>query len=214
MVELITNVNNTINGFVWGVPMLVLLVGTGILMTILTKFFQLSHIGHWFKNTVGGIFHDKHVTKHTDADDQSISQFQSLCTALVGQAFATVFGSFGPAFIAIAILLFAFSTVLGWSHYGSKACEYLFGTKSTMVYKIAFVLMIFIGCTMNLGLAWDLSDTFNGLMAIPNLIGVTVLSPVVMKITRNYVARIIKKEDVNPMLSVFPEIQGEQEKAM
>ena len=55
MVELIANVNNAINGFVWGVPMLVLLVGTGILMTILTKFFQLSHIGHWFKNTVGGI---------------------------------------------------------------------------------------------------------------------------------------------------------------
>ena len=76
MVELIANVNNAINGFVWGVPMLVLLVGTGILMTILTKFFQLSHIGHWFKNTVGGIFHDKHVTKHTDADDQSISQFR------------------------------------------------------------------------------------------------------------------------------------------
>ena len=75
MVELIANVNNAINGFVWGVPMLVLLVGTGILMTILTKFFQLSHIGHWFKNTVGGIFHDQHVTKHTDADDQSISQF-------------------------------------------------------------------------------------------------------------------------------------------
>ncbi len=492
MVELITNVNNTINGFVWGVPMLVLLVGTGILMTILTKFFQLSHLGHWFKNTVGGIFHDEHVTKHTEAEDQSISQFQSLCTALaatigtgnivgvasalvaggpgaifwmwivaffgmmtnysenvlgiyyrrrnskgewsggamyylkdglgsykgckqigavlavlfsafcllasfgignmsqvnsiaanmtsafsipatatgivlviigalvivgglkriaavteklvpfmaiayvigalviffanishvgavftaifkgafglravgggivgsgvklaltwgmkrgvfsneaglgssvmvhsssnvkepvrqgmwgifevfadtmvvctltafavlssglidldtgavlvdvsgsalVGQAFATVFGSFGPAFIAIAILLFAFSTVLGWSHYGSKACEYLFGTKSTIVYKIAFVLMIFIGCTMNLGLAWDLSDTFNGLMAIPNLIGVIALSPVVMKITKNYVARIIKKEDVKPMLSVFPEIQEEQEKAM
>ena len=456
MVELITNVNNAVNGFVWGVPMLVLLVGTGILMTVLTKFFQLSHLGHWFKNTVGGIFHDEHVTKHTEAGDQSISQFQSLCTALaatigtgnivgvasalvaggpgaifwmwvvaffgmmtnysenvlgiyyrrrnskgewsggamyylkdglgsykgckqigavlavlfsafcllasfgignmsqvnsiatnmtsafsipatatgivlvlvgalvivgavftaifkgafglravgggivgsgvklaltwgmkrgvfsneaglgssvmvhsssnvkepvrqgmwgifevfadtmvvctltafavlssglidldtgavlvdvsgsalVGQAFATVFGSFGPAFIAIAILLFAFSTVLGWSHYGSKAWEYLFGTKSTIVYKIAFVLMIFIGCTMNLGLAWDLSDTFNGLMAIPNLIGVIALSPVVMKITKNYVARIIKKEDVKPMLSVFPEIQEKQEKAM
>jgi len=82
MVEFITNVNSAVNGFVWGVPMLVLLVGTGILMTILTKFFQLSHLGHWFKNTVGGIFHDEHVTKHTEAGDQSISQFQSLCTAL------------------------------------------------------------------------------------------------------------------------------------
>ncbi len=485
MVEMITNVNSAVNGFVWGIPMLVLLVGTGILMTVLTKFFQLSHIGHWFKNTIGGIFHDKHITKHTDKEDQSISQFQSLCTALaatigtgnivgvasalisggpgaifwmwivaffgmmtnysenvlgiyyrrknernewsggamyylkdglgsykgfkqigavlavlfsifcvlasfgignmsqinsisgnmksafgvptyvtgiallilaalvivgglkriasvteklvpfmaiiyvvgavalfimnidqcgavfsaifkgafglravgggivgsgvkmaltwgmkrgvfsneaglgssvmvhsssnvkepvrqgmwgifevfadtmivctltafavlssglvdletgavlsssegsalVGEAFATKFGSLGPMFIAIAILLFAFSTVLGWSHYGSKAWEYLFGTKSMIAYKIVFVLMIYVGATMNLGLAWDLSDTFNGLMAIPNLIGVISLSPIVMKITRNYVARVLKKENVKPMLSAFPDIE-------
>ena len=478
MVEMITNVNSAINGFVWGIPMLVLLVGTGILMTVLTKFFQLSHIGHWFKNTIGGIFHDKHITKHTEKEDQSISQFQSLCTALaatigtgnivgvssaliaggpgaifwmwivaffgmmtnysenvlgiyyrrknernewcggamyylkdglgsykgfkqigavlavlfsifcvmasfgignmsqinsisgnmksafniptyvtgiallllaalvivgglkriasvteklvpfmaiiyvvgsliiffmnigqcgaifsaifkgafglravgggivgsgvkmaltwgmkrgvfsneaglgssvmvhsssnvkepvrqgmwgifevfadtmivctltafvvlssglvdletgavlsasegsalVGEAFATKFGSAGPMFIA-------FSTVLGWSHYGSKAWEYLFGTKSMIAYKIVFVLMIYVGATMNLGLAWDLSDTFNGLMAIPNLVGVLSLSPIVLKITRNYVARILKKEDVKPMLSAFSDIE-------
>ncbi len=487
MVEIITKVNGAINGFVWGIPMLVLLVGTGILMTVLTKFFQLSHIGHWFKNTIGGIFSDKHITKHTDKEDQSISQFQSLCTALaatigtgnivgvasalisggpgaifwmwivaffgmmtnysenvlgiyyrrknkrnewcggamyylkdglgsykgfkqigaglavlfsifcvlasfgignmsqinsisgnmksafgipayvtgiallilaalvivgglkriasvteklvpfmaifyiigaliifflnidqcgaifsaifkgafglravgggivgsgvkmaltwgmkrgvfsneaglgssvmvhsssnvkepvrqgmwgifevfadtmvvctltafavlssglvdletgavlsssegsalVGEAFATKFGSAGPIFIALAILLFAFSTVLGWSHYGSKAWEYLFGTKSMIVYKIVFVLMIYVGATMNLQLAWDLSDTFNGLMAIPNLIGVLSLSPVVMKITKNYVARTLKKEDTKPMLSAFPDIDEE-----
>ncbi len=487
MVEIITKVNGAINGFVWGIPMLVLLVGTGILMTVLTKFFQLSHIGHWFKNTIGGIFSDKHITKHTDKEDQSISQFQSLCTALaatigtgnivgvasalisggpgaifwmwivaffgmmtnysenvlgiyyrrknkrdewcggamyylkdglgsykgfkqigaglavlfsifcvlasfgignmsqinsisgnmksafgipayvtgiallilaalvivgglkriasvteklvpfmaifyiigalvifflnidqcgaifsaifkgafglravgggivgsgvkmaltwgmkrgvfsneaglgssvmvhsssnvkepvrqgmwgifevfadtmvvctltafavlssglvdletgavlsssegsalVGEAFATKFGSAGPIFIALAILLFAFSTVLGWSHYGSKAWEYLFGTKSMIVYKVVFVLMIYVGATMNLQLAWDLSDTFNGLMAIPNLIGVLSLSPVVMKITKNYVARTLKKEDAKPMLSAFPDIEEE-----
>ncbi len=481
MVEMITRVNGAINGFVWGIPMLVLLVGTGILMTVLTKFFQLSHIGHWFRNTIGGIFKDKHITKHTEKGDQSISQFQSLCTALaatigtgnivgvasaliaggpgaifwmwivaffgmmtnysenvlgiyyrrknengewcggamyylkdglgsykglkqvgavlailfsvfclmasfgignmsqvnsiagnmnaafsippyitgiilvviaalvivgglkriaavteklvpfmaiayiigtlivfflnidqagavftsifkgafglkavgggivgsgvklaltwgmkrgvfsneaglgssvmvhsnsnvkepvrqgmwgifevfadtmivctltafsvlssglidletgavqsssegsalVGEAFATVFGSAGPAFIAIAILLFAFSTVLGWSHYGSKAWEYLFGSKSTIFYKVVFVVMIFFGCTMNLSLAWDLSDTFNGLMAIPNLIGVLSLSPVVVKITRNYVDRVIKGKNEKPILSVF-----------
>ena len=106
MVELITNVNSAVNGFVWGIPMLVLLVGTGILMTALTKFFQLSHIGHWFKNTIGGIFHDKHITKHTDKEDQSISQFQSLCTALaatigtgniVGVASALISG--GPGYL-------------------------------------------------------------------------------------------------------------------
>ena len=487
LVDPITKVNGAVNNFVWGIPMLVLLVGTGSLMTVLTKFFQLSHIGHWWKNTIGGIFSDRHITKHTDKDDKAISQFQSLCTALaatigtgnivgvasalisggpgaifwmwivaffgmmtnysenvlgiyyrrknsegewcggamyylkdglgsykgckqigailavlfsafcllasfgignmsqvnsiaanmeaafsiptfvtgialvilaalvivgglkriasvteklvpfmaviyivgalviffanisqvgavfsaifkgafglkavgggivgsgvkmaltwgmkrgvfsneaglgssvmvhsnsnvkepvrqgmwgifevfadtivvctltafavlssglvdletgavlsesagsalVGEAFATIFGSLGPMFIALAILLFAFSTVLGWSHYGSKAWEYLFGTKSTIAYKIVFVVIIFIGATMNLSLAWDLSDTFNGLMAMPNLIGVLCLSPVVMKITKNYVDRTIRQKKIDPMLSVFPDINEE-----
>ncbi len=488
LVDMITKVNSAVNSFVWGIPMLIMLVGTGILMTVLTKFFQLSHIGHWWKNTIGGIFSDRHVTKHTDKNDKAISQFQSLCTALaatigtgnivgvasaliaggpgaifwmwvvaffgmmtnysenvlgiyyrrknskgewcggamyylkdglgsrkgckqigailavlfsifcllasfgignmsqinsialnmkaafsiptqvtgvvlmilaalvilgglkriasvteklvpfmailyiigtlviffanighvgavfgaifkgafglkavgggivgsgvkmaltwgmkrgvfsneaglgssvmvhsnsnvkeparqgmwgifevfadtmvvctltafsvlssglidletgavlsdaadsalVGQAFATVFGSFGPMFIAVAILLFAFSTVLGWSHYGTKAWEYLFGTASTIAYRIVFIVIIFVGATMNLSLAWDLSDTFNGLMAMPNLIGVLCLSPLVMRITKNYVDRIIrKKTDVEPMLSVFPDINAD-----
>ena len=487
LVDFITNINNAVNSFVWGIPMLVLLVGTGILMTLLTRFFQLSHIGHWWKNTIGGIFSDKHIMKHTDKEDKAISQFQSLCTALaatigtgnivgvasaliaggpgaifwmwivaffgmmtnysenvlgiyyrrknsedewcggamyylkdglgsykgckqigavlavlfsafcllasfgignmsqvnsiaanmeaafsiptfvtgialmilaalvivgglkriasvteklvpfmaiiyivgalvifftnigqvgavfsaifkgafglravgggivgsgvkmaltwgmkrgvfsneaglgssvmvhsnsnvkepvrqgmwgifevfadtivvctltafavlssglvdletgavlsesagsalVGEAFSTIFGSLGPMFIALAILLFAFSTVLGWSHYGTKAWEYLFGTKSTIAYKVVFIVIIFIGATMNLSLAWDLSDTFNGLMAMPNLIGVLCLSPLVMKITKNYVDRVIRKKDVAPMLSVFPDINEE-----
>lgn len=490
MMEWITKVNGAVNGFVWGVPMLVLLVGTGILMTFLTKFFQISHIGHWIKNTIGGIFADKHVTAHTEKDDHQISQFQSLCTALaatigtgnivgvatalisggpgaifwmwivaffgmmtnysenvlgiyyrrrnskgewsggamyylrdglgskkgckeigallavlftvfclvasfgignmsqinsiagnmktafhipplvtgiilmaiaglvivgglkriasvaekivpfmaivyvaaalyifvtnighapavfsaifkgafgmkavgggivgsgvkmaltwgmkrgvfsneaglgssvmvhsnsnvrepvrqgmwgifevfadtivvctltafavlssglidletgavlsqsegsalVGEAFATKFGAVGPMFIAIAILLFAFTTVLGWSHYGTKAFEYLFGTGATIVYKVIFVAFILVGATMKLSLAWDLSDTFNGLMAIPNLIGVLSLSPVVYRITKNYVDRTLKKENIKPMLSAFEDIQREQEK--
>ena len=487
LVDSVTSINGAVNSFVWGIPMLVLLVGTGILMTILTRFFQLSHIRHWFQNTIGGIFRDKHITKHTDKEDKSISQFQSLCTALaatigtgnivgvasaliaggpgaifwmwivaffgmmtnysenvlgiyyrrknakgewcggamyylkdglgsykgckqigavlavlfsafcllasfgignmsqvnsiaanmeaafsiptiatgiglmilaalvivgglkriasvteklvpfmaiayilsalviffanidqcglvfsaifkgafglkamgggivgsgvklaltwgmkrgvfsneaglgsyvmvhsnsnvkepvrqgmwgifevfadtivvctltafsvlssglvdletgavlsessgsalVGEAFATIFGSFGPMFIAVSILLFAFSTVLGWSHYGSKAWEYLFGTRSTIAYKIVFILIIYVGATMNLSLAWDLSDTFNGLMAMPNLIGVLCLSPLVMRITKNYVDRVIRGKDVAPILSVFPDINEE-----
>ena len=488
MIEFIETVNNAVNGFVWGIPMLILLVGTGILMTCLTKMFQLSHFGYWMRHTIGSIFTEKHITEHTEKGDASITQFQSLCTALaatigtgnivgvasaliaggpgaifwmwivaffgmmtnfsenvlgiyfrrknekgawqggamyylrdglgakkgckqlgavlatlfsvfcllasfgignmsqinsiagnmeaafgiapiitgvvlmviaalvllggikriasvaeklvpfmalayvvgalavciinagnigpafaaifkgafgmravaggivgsgvkmaltwgmkrgvfsneaglgssvmvhsssnvrepvrqgmwgifevfadtivvctltaltvlssglvdldtgavltdsagsalVGQAFATVFGQFGPMFIALAILLFAFSTVLGWSHYGSTAFEYLFGTKSTVIYKVVFVAFIVVGATMNLTLAWDLSDTFNGLMAIPNLIGVLTLSPIVMKITKNYVDRRIRGLDVEPMLSAFPDIQAEQ----
>lgn len=478
-------VNNAINGFVWGLPMLILLVGTGILMTCLTKFFQITHFRHWVKNTVGGIFKDSHVTAHTHKEDTQISQFQSLCTALaatigtgniagvaaaiasggpgaifwmwivaffgmmtnfsenvlgiyyrrrnernewcggamyylhdglgskpgcknigaflailfsvfcvgasfgignmgqvnsiavniksafgipsiitgiflmilgglvivgglkriaavteklvpfmaiiymicaiivcivhvnqfsavftsiikgafgmravgggivgsgvamavqwgmkrgvfsneaglgssvmvhsssnvrepvvqgmwgifevfadtiivctvtafavlssglvdletgvvisdqvstalVAEAFSTVFGKFGSAFIAIAILLFAFSTTLGWSQYGSKGFEYLFGRKNIKFYQIVFVLFIVIGATMDLSLAWDISDTLNGMMAIPNLIGVLALSGTVMKITNNYVQRYILHKDVKPMLSAFDDIQ-------
>lgn len=492
MIEMVEKINGAINGFVWGIPMLVLLVGTGILMTVLTKVFQISHFGYWMKHTLGSIFTDRHITKHTGTEDKSISQFQSLCTALaatigtgnivgvssalifggpgaifwmwivaffgmmtnysenvlgiyyrkknekgewsggamyylrdglgakkgmkgvgavlavlfslfcllasfgignmsqinsiagnmkaafhiptlatgivlmilaglvilggikriasvteklvpvmallyivgalvvcvlninqfgavfasifkgafamkavgggivgsgiklaitwgmkrgvfsneaglgssvmvhsssnvkepvrqgmwgifevfadtivvctltafvvlssglvdlntgevlsssegsalVGEAFSKVFGSLGPAFIAVAILLFAFSTVLGWSHYGTKAFEYLFGSKATIIYRVIFIVFIVFGATMKLQLAWDLSDTFNGLMAIPNLIGVLTLSPVVVKITANYVQRKMKGSDVAPMLSAFPEIQKEQEKGL
>lgn len=481
----IESINNAVNGFVWGLPMLILLVGTGILMTVLTKVFQISHFKHWVKNTIGGIFKDKHVTAHTGKEDMQISQFQSLCTALaatigtgniagvaaailsggpgaifwmwivaffgmmtnfsenvlgiyyrrrneknewcggamyylkdglgskkgckeigaalavlfsvfcvlasfgignmsqinsiavnmntafgipsfvtgiilmllaglvivgglkriasvterlvpfmaviylacsavilivnfdqlgavftsiikgafgmkavgggivgsgvayavqwgmkrgvfsneaglgssvmvhsssnvrepvvqgmwgifevftdtiivcsltafvvlssgivdletgkvisssvstalVAEAFSTVYGKFGSAFIAIAILFFAFSTVLGWSQYGSKGFEYLFGTKAVKGYQSVFVLFILIGATMDLTLAWDLSDTFNGMMAIPNLIGVIALSGTVVKITQNYVARKIKGQKIEPMLSAIDEIQ-------
>lgn len=489
MIELITNVNKAVNDFVWGIPMLVLLVGTGILMTCLTKVFQISHFGYWMKHTLGSIFTDQHITKHTDKEDKSISQFQSLCTALaatigtgnivgvcsallyggpgsifwmwivaffgmmtnysenvlgiyyrrknskgewsggamyylrdglgakpgmkqvgavlavlfscfcllasfgignmsqinsiagnmktafgvpnlvtglvlmfvaglvilggikriasvteklvpfmaifyiigavvlcvmngnmiipafvsifkgafamkaveggivgsgikmaltwgmkrgvfsneaglgssvmvhsssnvrepvrqgmwgifevfadtivvcsltaltvltsglvdldtgailsssegsalVGEAFSLVFGPIGPMFIAVAILLFAFSTVLGWSHYGTKAFEYLFGSGAIVVYRVIFIVFILCGATMSLDLAWDLSDTFNGLMAIPNLIGVLSLSPVVMRITKNYVDRRIKGLDKKPMLSFFDDIQVQEE---
>ena len=131
--------------------------------------------------------------------------------ALVGQAFTASFGSFGPKFIAISILLFAYSTTLGWSHYGTKAVEYLFGATGSRIYKVVFVCMTVVGATMKLGLAWDLSDTFNGLMMIPNLIGVLALSGTVVAITRNYFDRRVKGKDIEPMWSAFPEYQKQEE---
>lgn len=130
--------------------------------------------------------------------------------SLVGVAFEQNFGIFGRYFVAIALLLFAFSTALGWSHYGTKAFEYLFGEKSTIVYKIIFVIAILGGATMGENLAWELSDTFNGLMMIPNLIGVLVLSPMVYKCTKNYIDRHVRHLNVEPMLSVHEEIQRQQ----
>ena len=128
---------------------------------------------------------------------------------IVSTVFSMHFGKLGAAFVAIAVMLFAFSTVLGWSHYGSKACEYLFGTKSTLVYRIIFVAATFGGAVMGDNLAWDIADTLNGMMMIPNLIGVIVLSPVVYRITKNYVARILHGEKTEPILSAFPDIQAE-----
>ena len=124
---------------------------------------------------------------------------------LVASAFNTVFsyGNIGGKFVAIAVLLFAFTTVLGWNHYGTKAWEYLFGVKSTAVYKVIHLVMILFGALLTSSLAWDISDTFNGLMMIPNLIGVIVLSGLVCKITKNYVDRHIRHLDVKPMLSAF-----------
>ena len=131
---------------------------------------------------------------------------------LVGGAFNSVFswGNIGEKFVAIALFLFAFTTVLGWSHYGSKAWEYLFGAKTTFVFRIIHVCTVILGAVLTSSLAWDISDTFNGLMMIPNLIGVVILSPLVVKITNNYLKRVKKGEDVEPMYNVDPEIQKEE----
>ena len=132
--------------------------------------------------------------------------------SLMSQAFAETFGPIGSAFIAIAILLFAYSTVLGWSHYGTTACRYLFGDKAVIPYRIVFVAIVLLGSVMKAQLAWDISDTFNGLMMLPNLIGVLVLSPMVAKCTKNYVNRKLRGQEEEPMLSVFPDIQAEHAK--
>ena len=124
---------------------------------------------------------------------------------LVASAFNTVFsfGNIGSKFVAVAVLLFAFTTVLGWNHYGTKAWEYLFGVKSVTVYKVIHLVMILFGALLTSSLAWDISDTFNGLMMIPNLIGVIALSGLVRKITKNYIDRHIRHLDEKPMLSAF-----------
>ena len=147
-----------------------------------------------------------------DARTGAIAEGLSDATLVAG-AFNSVFswGNIGEKFIAVAMFLFAFTTVLGWSHYGSKAWEYLFGAKTTIIFKIIHVITVVFGAVMTSSLAWDISDTFNGLMMIPNLIGVVVLFPLVMKITQNYVNRKFKNKSEKPVLSYDPEIQAEAE---
>ena len=151
----------------------------------------------------------------TGVADEAILEQIGGSSNLMSYSFGQAFGVVGSGFIAIAILLFAYSTVLGWSHYGTTACRYLFGEKGVWPYRIFFVALVLGGSIMEAQLAWDISDTFNGLMMLPNLIGVIVLSPQVMKATSNYVSRIIgKKDDIEPILSVFPDVQEQQAAAL
>lgn len=107
---------------------------------------------------------------------------------LTANAFATVI-PYGDRFVAIAIMMFAFSTILGWSYYGERAVEYLFGIQGILPYKIVFVIVIFFGCTGSLSLVWDIADTLNGFMSVPNLIAVSLLSGEVVKMTKEYLDR-------------------------
>ncbi|WP_434793946.1 Amino-acid carrier protein AlsT [Terrisporobacter petrolearius] len=109
---------------------------------------------------------------------------------LTAEAFGTVFGSFGGAFVSIAITFFAFTSILGWSYYGECSWGYIFKGKQQLVSKMIKLLWIptaFIGSVGSLDLIWNVSDTFNGLMIIPNIIALFGLSGVVIKLTKSYI---------------------------
>lgn len=102
-------------------------------------------------------------------------------------AFSTGLGKFAPISLSIAIFFFAFSTLITWSFYGEKCLEYLCGSsKYNIIYKLIYICVIVIGSTANLKLVWDISDTLNGFMAIPNLIAILALSNTVIKLTKEY----------------------------
>ncbi|HEL1628654.1 TPA: sodium:alanine symporter family protein [Streptococcus suis] len=108
---------------------------------------------------------------------------------LTQAAFATVFGNTGSIALTISLVLFAFTTILGWSYYGERCIEFLFGTKSILPYRLAFIAMVALGGFLKLDLIWTIADIVNGLMALPNLIALLALSPVIIKETRQYFAK-------------------------
>lgn len=123
---------------------------------------------------------------------------------LVSLAFSKTLGEWAGGFVGVMTVLFAFSTVIGWSYYGTKAAEYIFGEGKTTFFKILFIFATFLGAVLEMEVVWRVSDTFNGLMAIPNLIGVVALSREIISITNNYVEREIRgKKKVLPKLSYF-----------
>ena len=103
--------------------------------------------------------------------------------------FTTVYGNWVSIFTAVAMCCFAFSTIIGWGLYGTRCIEFLFGPRSNKPFMVLYSLTAIVGATMNLGLMWSIAETFNGLMVIPNLIAVFLLSGVVVKLTKEYFAK-------------------------
>ena len=109
--------------------------------------------------------------------------------ALTSEAYASSLPGLGQFIVTFGLIFFAFSTILGWFYYGSKCLEYIAGVKAVEAYKWIWAALTFIGATVSLDFVWNLSDAFNGLMAIPNLIGLLALSPVIISLLKAYEAR-------------------------
>ena len=99
-------------------------------------------------------------------------------------AFSTVFRGFGDIFVAICLLFFAFSTIIGWYFFGRQNVKYLFGSKAVKVYSVIAVVCVALGSVLDAPLVWNLSDLFNALMVFPNLIALLALSGLVAKVSR------------------------------
>jgi AGCS family alanine or glycine:cation symporter len=111
----------------------------------------------------------------------------------------------GQYIVTFGLVLFAYSTILGWCYYGEKAMEYLLGEGSVKPYRIVFILAVGLGATLKLELVWAMADLFNGLMAFPNLVALILLSPVVIRETREYFVALAGKKALKEQLAVDPE---------
>ena len=114
---------------------------------------------------------------------------QAAGAELTISGFTSVYGNWVSIFTAIAMCCFAFSTIVGWGLYGARCAEFVFGSKILLPFNIAYALVSIVGAVVDLGLIWGISDTFNGFMIVPNLIGVFLLSPVVLKLVKEHFAK-------------------------
>lgn len=115
---------------------------------------------------------------------------------LAESAFTAKFGKPAGMVLAVLVAMFAFSTVIGWSYFGAQAAEFLFGERSRVPFCIVFIAFSIVGACVDMKAAWGVSDMLNGLMAIPNLIAVLILSPKVVELTRGYCAKTFKKNGI------------------
>ena len=105
------------------------------------------------------------------------------------QVFDQLLPGFGGWVVTFGVIFFAYSTILGWSYYGEKCCSYLFGEKSVLLYRLIYIASVFVGCVATLDLVWLFADTFNGLMAAPNCLALLLMSGIIVKESKDFIAR-------------------------
>lgn len=155
-----------------------------------------SPLGDTENKNLTGTWEDDSANEYVFEDDGKLEYRELVVgSALTISAFETILGEPGGWLVCIAIALFAFSTILGWEYHGEKAFEYLFGThRYNLIYRIVFSLMVFVGATTTLKIAWNFSDIANALMAIPNLICMLAMSGVIVEEVNRY-QKVIQKEE-------------------
>lgn len=156
---------------------------------------KASPLGDAESRNLTGTWEDDSANEYVFEDDGKLEYRELVVgSALTISAFETILGEPGGWLVCIAIALFAFSTILGWEYHGEKAFEYLFGThRFNLIYRIVFSLMVFVGATTTLKIAWNFSDIANALMAIPNLICMLAMSGVIVEEVNRY-QKVIQKE--------------------
>ena len=125
-------------------------------------------------------------TVYASANGVQINYGQAAGAELTISGFTAVYGNWISIFTAVAMCCFAFSTIVGWGLYGLRCAEFIFGSKIWLPFNIAYALVAIVGATMDLGIIWSVSDTFNGFMTVPNLIAVFLLTPALLKLIRDY----------------------------
>lgn len=128
------------------------------------------------------------VTGSWHATDPATGELMS-ASVMTSHAFSSVIGPAGAWIVTIGLVLFAYSTILGWAYYGERNIERLVGRKGVTPYRIFFAGIIYLGCTMDLGLAWTFSDIANGLIALPNLVGLILMSGLIARETKYYLSQ-------------------------
>ena len=144
------------------------------------------------------------VWKATDEAGEQIS-----ASLMTGEAFTFGLpGQWGHWIVTVGLVLFAFSTILGWSYYGERNLERLFGRRAVVPFRIFFSLVVFVGCTTELEVVWNFADVANGLMALPNLVGILILSGLIARETRFYLKHdpklVASKEEIEAFMADQP----------